>query len=132
MKNTRVKFVESVYDAELKKKEIEATEAVRRIYRDCGPVKLYRTADGRIGFQMQVSVTAGDRKRLDQVYRAVMRVLGEKRGRRAGVKTVQTKLRLPEPVYSALKKAAEDSQTTMSSVVADCLLAKFQRTHRLP
>ena len=132
MKKTGVDFVEIIHDEELRKKEQAATEAVRRFYPDCGPVRLYRTSDGRVGLQMQIAVAAGDRKRLDQVYRVVMKVLGEKRGRRAGVKTVQTKLRLPQPVYSALKKAAESSESTMSSVVADALLARWHSGHRLP
>jgi len=55
----------------------------------------------------------------EDAYRAVMKVLGEKRGRPRGAKTVQTKLLLPEPVYRALKKAAADSNATMSNVVAD-------------
>ena len=131
MNKTKVDFVEIVYDAELQKKEKQATEAVRRFYPDSGPLKLYRTTDGRIGFQMQIAVAPGERKRLVEVYRAVMRVLGEKRGRRAGIKTVQTKLRLPEPVYSALKKAASDLHSTMSSIATESLLARFQGGHRL-
>ena len=47
-------------------------------------------------------------------------------------KTVQTKLHLPEPVYSALKKAASDSHSTMSSVATESLLARFQGSQRLP
>ena len=129
---TDVRFVEVVPDAKLRSLERAATRAVRRLFPESGPVKLYRTADGRIGCQMQVAVAPGGRKRLDEAYRAVMRALGERRGRRAGVRTVQTKLRLPEPIYSALKKAAEDSETTMSAVVADSLLARFQEGRRLP
>ncbi len=48
-----------------------------------------------------------------------MKVLGEKRGRPRRAKTVQTKLLLPELVYRALKKAAVDSNATMSNGVAD-------------
>ena len=132
MKKTRVNFVEIVHDSKLKSLEKQATEAVRSFYSDCGPVRLYRTADGRIGCQMQVAVRAGDRKRLDDAYRAVMKVLGEKRGRPRGVKTVQTKLRLPESIYSALKKAAADSHSTMSSVVTDSLLASLHERTSLP
>ena len=131
MNKTKVDFVEIVCDAELQKKEKQATEAVSRFYPDSGPVKLYRTTDGRIGFQMQIAVAPGERKRLEEVYRAVMRVLGERRGRRAGIETVQTKLRLPKPVYSALKKAASDSHSTMSSIATESLLARFQGGHRL-
>ncbi len=125
-KRISVDFVEIVKDTELRKKEKAATDAIRRFYPDCGPAKLYRTADGRIGFQMQVGVAPGDRQRLEGAYRAVMKVLGERRGRRPGVKTVQTKLHLAEPVYAALKKAAERSHSTMSNVVANALLARLR------
>ncbi len=126
MKKSTVNFIEIVPDPELEKLEKKATEAVRRFYPDSASVKLYRTAAGKVGCQMQVAIVPGERKRLHETYRAVMKALGEKRGRRAGMKTVQTKLRLPAPVYSALKKAAADSGATMSSVVADSLLARFQ------
>lgn len=126
----RTDFIEVVPDVELRKKEKQVAEVVRGFYPECGPVKLYRTADGRVGFQMQVTLTPQNRKQLDKVYRAVTKCLGEKRGRPIGVETVQTKLHLPKPVYSALKKAAEDSNETMSNVVAESLLAQFGRRQR--
>ena len=126
MKKSSVNFIEVVHDPDLEKLEKKATRVVRRFYPDSSPVKLYRTTDGEVGCQIQIAVARGEHKRLQEAYRAVMKVLGERRGRRAGVKTVQTKLRLPEPVYHALKKAAADSGTTMSSLVADSLTATFQ------
>jgi len=111
--------VEIIPDKDLNGKEPAATAAVRRIFPGVPPVKLYRQADGRVGFHLQVAVAAGDRKKLEDAYRAVMKVIGEKRGRPAGAKTVQTKLRLPEPVFRALKKAAADSHSTVSNVVAE-------------
>jgi hypothetical protein len=122
----KVNFVEVIPDPKLKKKEEAVTKAVKRLYPDCGPVKLYRTADGRVGFQIQIVVEAGDRKRLEEVYRVVTKALGEKRGRPRGAKTVQAKLHLPKPVYSALKKAAEDSHTTMSGIVTESLRAHLR------
>jgi predicted DNA-binding ribbon-helix-helix protein len=65
-----------------------------------------------------LSLATGERKVLDDVYKIIMKGLGERRGRRPGPKTVQTKLRLPQPVYSALKKAAEESNVTLSRFVA--------------
>ena len=117
----RVEFIEIVADTTLRQKEKEATEAVRRLCPGCGPVKLYRTSDGRVGIQLQISLAPGNRKLLDDIYRAVMKALGQRRGRPVGLKTVQSKLRLPEPVYDLLKKAAEKSHSTMSNVVADSL-----------
>src|SRR5215471_20910388 len=123
----KTEVIEIVSDAQLRKREKEVTEIVRSFYPRCGPVKLYRTADGRIGFQAQLTLTPENRKQIEKVHRAVMKYLGEKRGRPTGVQTVQTKLRLPKPVYAALKKAARDSRETMSHVVADSLLAQFRR-----
>jgi hypothetical protein len=48
-----------------------------------------------------------------------MKVLGEKRGRPAGARKVQAKLRLQEPVYKALVAAAEKSHKTLSGLVED-------------
>jgi len=115
----KVQFIEVVRDRHLARKEPEVTTAVRRVFPNSPPVKLYRTADGRVGFQLQVSVAAGERKRLEEAYQAAMKVLGERRGRPRGEKTVQTKLLLPEPVYRALKRVAADSNATMSRVVTD-------------
>lgn len=119
MAKTKVHVIEIIKDKQLRAKEALATQAVRRFYPDAGPVKLYRTVDGSAGFQLDIAVTAGDRKRLDDAYRAVMKVLGEKRGRPQGVKTVQTKLYLPEPIYLTLKRAAAASNATMSGLVAE-------------
>jgi hypothetical protein len=123
MNKPKVTLVEIVPDPELKKMEKVATRAVERVFPGCGPVALYRTSDGRVGFQMKVSVAAGDRKRLDNAYRAIMKVVGIKRGRPTGQKTVQAKLLLPEPVYDALKRAAKESNVTMSHLVAETLKA---------
>lgn len=117
MSKTNVHVIEVVRDAELRKKEAQARKAVKRFFPKAGPLRLYRTAEGRIGVQLDVTVTAGDRQRLDAAYRAVMEVLGEKRGRPRGEKKVQTKLMLPEPTYRALKRAAAASNSTMSGVV---------------
>jgi len=128
VKKTRVHFIEVIDDSDLKKREKRVTQAVKRLCPDSGPVKLYRTADGQLGFQLQLRLKTGERKVLDDVYRTVMRVLGIKRGRRSGVKTVQTKLRLPEAVYRSLKKAASDSHATISAVVADLARRKLSGT----
>lgn len=118
MPKTNVHVIEVVEDPELREREAMAIKAVRRFFPNAGPLRLYRTAEGRIGVQLDVSVAPGDRQRLDDAYRAIMKVLGEKRGRPRGVKTVQTKLMLPEPAYRALKRAAAASNSTMSSLVA--------------
>ena len=84
MKKSSVHFIEIVHDPEPEKLEKTATETVRRFYPDSTAVKLYRMADGKIGCQMQIAVAPGERKPIHEAYRAVMKVLGEKRGRRAG------------------------------------------------
>jgi hypothetical protein len=50
-----------------------------RLYRTT--VRLYRTTEGGIGCQLDVAVTAGDRKRLANAFEAVPKVLAEKRAR---------------------------------------------------
>jgi hypothetical protein len=129
MSKLKATFVDVIPDPELKRKQAAVTKAVEKILPGCGPVILYRTAEGKIGFQMNVRLTAGDRRKLDQAYRAVMKVVGLRRGRPMGQKTVQTKLLLPEPVYLALKREAERSNVTMSSLAADALKARL--AHRV-
>lgn len=124
MKKPKVEFIEIVADASLKEKEKEATAAIRQICPDCGPVRLYRTSQGKIGFQLQISLEPGNRKLLDDVYRTVMGVLGHRRGRKAGERTVQTKLRLPEHDYASLKSLARETHSTMSHVVTNFLRAR--------
>ena len=85
MSKPEVEFVEIVSDADLKKKEKQATEAVKRFYPNSGPLKLYRTTDRQIGLHMQIAVAPAEGPRPVEVYRAVMQVLGEKRGCRAGI-----------------------------------------------
>ena len=124
MSKTKVRVVEVVPDADLRKKEAKARAVVKRFFPNAGPVRLYRTAEGRVGCQL---VTAGDRKRLDQAYEAIMDAVGERRGRPRGIKKVQTKLMLPEPAYLALKRAAAASHETMSGLVAQ-LAEGLERT----
>jgi len=132
MKTHKVEFVEIVPDADLKEKEAEVTEAVKKIYPDSERVVLYRTAQGQIGSQANLRIAPGDKRRLDQLYGVVMRVLGERRGRPAGVKTVQTKVRLPQTVYDRLRKIAEASHSTMSDIVAECLLTNLPSARPKP
>ena len=126
MRKTKVHVIEVVEDPELRKKEAKASGAVRRFLPNAGPLRLYRTAEGRIGVQLDLTLTPGDRQRLDNAYGAIMKVLGERRGRPRGVKTVQTKLLLPEPAYRALKRAAAASNSTMSGLVAQ-LAARLEK-----
>ena len=117
MQKTQVHVVEVVADEELRRKEAKARAAVQRFFPSAGLLRLYRTTEGRIGCQLDLTVTAGDRKRLDEAYQAIMKALGERRGRPRGVKKIQTKLMLPEPAYLALKRAAAASHATMSGLV---------------
>jgi hypothetical protein len=81
MRKTKVHVVEVVPDADLRKEEAKARAVVKRFFPNVGPVRLYRTAEGRIGCQLGLTVTAGDGKRLDQAYEAIMDALGERRRR---------------------------------------------------
>lgn len=116
---SKVDVVEVVVDDELRHKGRAATAAFRRFFPDAPELKLYRTADGRVGFQAQLALAPGDRARFEKAYRAVMKVLGSTRGRPAGTRKVQAKLRLREPVYRKLRMAAKRSQKTVSDLVEE-------------
>jgi hypothetical protein len=116
---SKVDVVEVVEDDELRQKRRAATAAFRRFFPDAPELKLYRTADGRLGFQAQLALAPGDRARFDNAYRAVMKALGSIRGRPAGTRKVQAKLRLREPVYRKLRMAAKRSQKTVSDLVEE-------------
>ena len=115
---------------------IEVTEApvpadakvqaiVRKHYPEAGPVRIYRTTDGRIGVIGNIPVVPGDRARMNGLFRDLNRALGERRGRPRGEPTVQTKLNLPKRVYRALKTAAKKSGSSMSRLVADYVRANL-------
>jgi hypothetical protein len=116
---SKVEWIEVVPDETLRAREAQATAAFRRFFPKAPGLKLYRTSDGRIGFQAQIVLGAGDKARLEQAYAAVMKVLGQRRGRPEGERKVQAKLRLREPVYEALQEAARSSHKTLSAVVED-------------
>jgi len=106
MRQPNIHLLEVVEDRALRRKEAQARAAVKRFFPNAGPLRLYRTAEGRIGVQLDLTVMPGDRQRLDRAYGAIMKVVGERRGRPRGVKTVQTKLLLPEPAYRSLKRGS--------------------------
>jgi hypothetical protein len=86
---SKVDVVEVVVDDELRQKTRAATAAFRRFFPDASELKLYRTSDGRLGFQAELALAVGDRTRFEKAYRAVMKVLGATRGRPAGTRKVQ-------------------------------------------
>ena len=77
MQKTKVHAIEVVKDAELRKKEAKARAVVKRFFPNAGPVRLYRTAAGRIGCQLDLTITTVDRMRVDQAYEAIMDAVGE-------------------------------------------------------
>jgi len=121
VKKEGVIFLEIQNDPELRKKEQQASEALRRFYPNSGPVRLYRTTEGEVGIQATLPIVPGDRKRIEAAYRALMEAIGEGRGRPKGPDTVQTKLRLERAVVARIKKEARRRRTTMSRVVSDAV-----------
>ena len=115
----KVGVVEVVVDDALQQKTRAATVAFRRFFADAPELRLYKTIDGRLGFQTQLSLAPGDRVRFEKAYRAVMKVLGATRGRPAGARKVQAKLRLREPVYRKLRMAAKRSRRTISDLIEE-------------
>jgi hypothetical protein len=118
-KPSGVRTIEVVRDEVLKAKETKATTTFRKFFPQAPALKLYRTSDGKVGFQVAISLSAGDRKNLNEAYAAVMKVLGERRGRPRGSRKVQAKLRLNEDVYRALKATADRSHKSLSNVVEE-------------
>ncbi len=83
MRKTKVHTIEVVKDVELRKKEAKARAVVKRFFPNAGPVRLYRTAQGRIGCQLDLTTTEVDRMRVDEADEAIMDVVGERRVRPA-------------------------------------------------
>lgn len=115
----RANVIAVVVDDELRQETRAATAAFRRFFAHAPEFKLYRTTDGRLGFQAQLALAPGDRARFEKAYRAVMKALGATRGRPAGTRKVQAKLRLREPVYRELRMAAKRSRKTVSDLVEE-------------
>lgn len=79
MRKTKLHVVEVVPDDDLQERESEVRAVVRRFFPSVPPLRLYRTTEGAIGCQLDVTVDAGDRKRLANAFEAVSKVLAEKR-----------------------------------------------------
>ena len=54
MPKTNAHVIEVVEEPELRKKAAKAREAVKRFFPNAGPLRLYRSADGRIGVQLDL------------------------------------------------------------------------------
>ena len=113
----KVEFVEVVRDEDLQKRQGEATKAFRRYFPEAPPVQLYRTADGRVGVQTRFAIAVGEHGKFQKAFAAVMKILGEKRGRPASEPKVQVKMRISEPVFMALKAKAVSSRTSLSALI---------------
>lgn len=81
MAKTKVHVVEVVPDDGLQGREAEVRAVVCRFFPTVPPLRLYRTTEGAIGCQLDVTVTAGDRERLAEAFEAVSKVLTETRPR---------------------------------------------------
>jgi len=96
-RNRKVTFVEIVSDPRLKAREGDVSKAVNELYPGCGPVKLYRTADGQVGFELRVAITAGDKKRLYRrtSWRSAWSRAYARRGRRERLRADLASVRTP-------------------------------------
>jgi len=81
MRKTKLHVVEVVPDDDLQGREPEVLAVVNRFFPTVPPLRLYRTTEAAIGYQLDVTVTAGDRKRLANAFEAMSEVLAEKRAR---------------------------------------------------
>lgn len=127
MQKTDIQFIEVAPDRSLGRKERALNRKLRRAFPECAPVKLYRTTDGRLGFQLQLSVALGDRRKLDELYRFISQSLGTRRGRLSGAKTVQTKLNLRQDAYEALRRLCASSRKSLSAVASELIVSGARR-----
>lgn len=75
MRRTKLHVVEVVPDADLLGREAEVRAVISRFFPNVPPLRLYRTTEGAIGCQLDVTVTARDRKRLAKAFEAVSKAL---------------------------------------------------------
>ena len=68
-------IIEIVSDPQLKKREREIEAIVRNYYPTRGRIKIYRTADGRVGLQTRETLTPANRKQIHKACVAVMQYL---------------------------------------------------------
>ena len=54
MTKTNVHVIEVVSDGELRKKQTRANKVSKRFFPDAGALRLYRTAEGEIGIQVDL------------------------------------------------------------------------------
>lgn len=91
----RVKFVEVVEYHHLRKMEVIANGVFQKHFpeSEASCLRLYRTSDGQVGFNVELSLKAGDKKRLIEAYVDVMSVLRKNRKRLPSTRKIQRKLR---------------------------------------
>jgi hypothetical protein len=75
VRRTKLHVVEVVPDAALLGREAEVRTVISRFFPNVPPLRLYRTTEGAIGCQLDVAVTARDRKRLANAFEAVSKAL---------------------------------------------------------
>lgn len=76
MSKPKVKIFELIHDQDLADKEDLVTDALCKFDPSCGRVHLYRTRDGRIGFEVEnLFDLPTDQTRLNSIYRLVIQTL---------------------------------------------------------
>jgi hypothetical protein len=116
---SKVKFLEIQSSPRLRKTEAGINGAIAAAGLIKASVRLFETADGEIGYSVQLVPTAGGKQALERVHRIVCDKLGYRRGRPPGRRTHQVKCRVSETAYERLKQEARRRRTTPSGVLAD-------------
>ena len=85
-------------------------------------LRLFRDAEGQIGYAARVSASSAGKKALDQIHRRVCELAGVRRGRPPAEPTRQVKCRVPESVYQRLVTESRRRHTTPSTLLKEWLV----------
>lgn len=116
---SKVKFLEIRTSAKLRRVEATINGAIADAGVLKAAVRLFETADGEIGYTLQLVPSAGGRQALERIHRIVCERLGYRRGRPPGRRTHQVKCRVSESAFERLRQEARRRRTTPSGVVAE-------------
>lgn len=117
---SRVRFLEIESDPRLRALEKKVVAGL-----DGVAVRLFRDAEGRLGYSARVSASATGKKALDLVHRRVCEAAGVRRGRPPVEPTRQVKCRVPESVYQRLLAESRRRRVTPSALLKEWLMRRM-------
>jgi hypothetical protein len=106
--------VQRIHSKDFAELEKTINRKLRKVGPNYGIRNLYRTPQGRYGFEMRVSVDPRDEAKLHQIVREVLRAL-------PGDRPVQATWYLPESLVARVKSRAKKKGVSQSALVAEYL-----------